>query len=126
MHFLERRAEDKIREAMEQGVFDELPLAGQPFRRESSSHVPEELRIAYKLLKNSGFLPPELEWRKEVLRLRDLLATIDDDDDDERCRLARELNERVLKLNLMLKRSFAHEDQQVYGGKLRAKMVRSK
>ena len=123
MYFLERLAEEKIREAMERGEFDDLPGAGKPLRLESSGFVPEELRLAYKLLKDGGFLPPELELRKEVITLKELLSTIVDD--DERYALAREINGRVLRLNLLRKRSFTLEDRQVYAGKLRDQMLRS-
>jgi len=124
MHFLERRAEEKIREAMERGEFDDLPGAGKPLRLEASGYVPEELRLAYKMLKDAGFLPPELELRKEVLTLKELLAGVIDD--DERYQLARRINDRVLELNLMMKRSFAHEDRQVYARKVRDKVKRLK
>ena len=49
MHFLERRAEEKIREAMERGEFDDLPGYGEAAAvRQSSGYIPEELRLAYK------------------------------------------------------------------------------
>ena len=124
MLLLERLAEAKIREAMERGEFDNLPHAGKSLPLDSSAFVPHDLKLAYKILKDNGFLPPEMELRKEILTLKDLLSTITDD--DERYRLAREVNDRVLRLNLLLKRSFEHEDRQVYGRKLRNKMVRSK
>lgn len=66
-------AESRIREALEKGELDNLPGAGRPLEFEDMSHVPEELRLAYKMLKNAGCLPPELEDRKEAGRLMDLL-----------------------------------------------------
>ena len=47
-------------------------------------------------------------------------------DEDERFRLARELNAKVLRLNLLLKPSFDREDRQVYTRKLKNKMLESK
>ena len=89
--------------------------------------MPEDLRLAYKLLKDAGFLPPEMELRKEIATLKDLLqAVTEDNDDDERYRLARELNAKVLRLNLLMKRSFDREDRQVYARKLRNRMLESK
>jgi hypothetical protein len=52
-------AEQKIREAMKEGAFDNLPGAGKPLVPEDLSHIPEEMRMAYKILKNSGHLEPE-------------------------------------------------------------------
>jgi hypothetical protein len=61
-----------------------------------------------------------MELRKEIGTLRDLLRTIDDG--EERRQIALEINDRVLRLNLLWKRSFSHEDRQVYVEKLRKKL----
>ncbi len=122
MDFLERIAEERIREAMERGEFDDLPLAGKPLPVEPNAFVPEELRLSYKLLKDAGFLPPEMELRKEILSLKALLATVDDD--DERLKLGRRINDRVLRLNLLGKRSFDRADHEIYVSKLTEKLSR--
>jgi len=49
-------AERKIKEAMEQGLFDNLPGRGRPQKLEDLSHLPEDLRLAYIILNNSGYL----------------------------------------------------------------------
>ena len=67
-----------------------------------------------------------MELRKEVATLEDLLQAVTEDNDDERYRLTHELNAKVLRLNLMMKRSFDREDCQVYARKLRNKMLESK
>ncbi len=64
---------------MQDGAFDDLPGSGKPLALDEDAAVPEELRTAYKILKNAGFVPPELEWRREVLRLQDLVAAATDD-----------------------------------------------
>ncbi|HEY7698968.1 MAG TPA: DnaJ family domain-containing protein [Vicinamibacteria bacterium] len=122
MHFLERIAEERIREAMERGDFDDLPLSGKPLPLESNGFVPEDLRLAYKLLKNAGFLPREMELRKEIVSLKELLATVDDG--EKRAKLACRINDLVLRLNLMGKRSFDRADQEVYVRKLSEKLSR--
>lgn len=66
-------AESRIQEAVKNGELDNLPGQGKALVLEDLSHVPAELRIAYKILKNAGCLPPELERRKEIGRLADLL-----------------------------------------------------
>jgi len=111
MDWLERLAEERIREAIERGEFDDLPLAGKPLPLESNGFVPEDLRLAYKVLKDAGFLPPELELRKEIVSLRELLATVEDD--VERLKLGRRINDLVLRLNLLTKRSFDRVDFEV-------------
>ena len=102
MLFLEVVAERKIREALERGEFANLPGAGKPLRLEDDSMIPEDLRVAYKILRNAGCIPPELEVRKEILTLRDLLRTIEDE--EARRDTIRELNYRLLKLGVMGKR----------------------
>lgn len=67
-------AENRIREAEKAGAFDNLPGAGKPLELCDDSSIPEDLRMAYKILKNAHCLPPELEDRKEISRLTDLLA----------------------------------------------------
>lgn len=122
MNWIERLAEERIREAMERGEFDELPLAGKPLPLESNGFVPEELRLAYKLLKDAGYLPPEMELRKEIVSLKELLATVDDE--AERAKLGRRINDLVLRLNLVSKRSFDRADHEVYVRKLTEKLSR--
>lgn len=109
---------------MERGDFDDLELAGKPLRLESNGFVPSDLKLAYKMLKDAGYLPPEMELRKEVVTLKELLRTVTDE--EERFRLARRINDRVLRLNLLLKRSFDHEDRQVYARKVREKLTRAR
>lgn len=95
-------AEERIREAMERGEFENLPGAGKPLLLEDDSMVPADLRLAYKILKNAGCIPPELELRKEILSLRDLLRILEDE--DGRIQVVRELNDKLLRWNLMGKR----------------------
>lgn len=102
MDFLKRIAEERIREAIERGEFDNLPNKGKPLNLDDDSLVPEDLRMAYRVLKNTGYLPPELELKKEIVSLRDLINTIDDD--EKRLKRLRELNFKLMKLSIMLKR----------------------
>jgi hypothetical protein len=93
-------AERRILEAMERGEFDDLPGKGKPLQLEDDDPmVSGELRMAYRMLKTAGFLPPELELRKEILRLSDLLDAVQDE--GERRERRRELDFQLMKLNLM-------------------------
>jgi hypothetical protein len=122
MSFLERLAEDRIREAMERGEFDDLPLFGKPLRFESDAFVPDDLKLGYKILKDAGFLPPELELRKEIATLETLLREVEDG--DERLRVARKINEKVLRLNLLRRTSIDRETREVYVKKLQQRLDR--
>jgi len=58
---LELIAERKIADAAAQGEFDNLPGAGRPLDLDEDPLVPEEQRMANRILRNAGFKPPELE-----------------------------------------------------------------
>lgn len=66
-------AERKIEEAVSRGEFDDLPGAGQPLDLNDDPLVPEDLRVAYRILKNAGYVPPELEDLKEITQLESLV-----------------------------------------------------
>lgn len=72
-------AEQRIREAQDNGEFDNLPGAGAPLALDDDALVPEELRVAYRLLRNSGFLPTALEAHGEIRRLEQMLAAAEDE-----------------------------------------------
>ena len=115
-------AEERIREAMARGEFANLPGAGKPLRLEDDAMVPEDLRLAYKVLKNAGCIPPELELRKEILTLRDLLRTIEGE--DAKMDIVRKLNAKLLKLNLMGRRTVDLEAFPGYRERILGKMAR--
>lgn len=116
MDFLYKIAENRILEAMEAGLFDNLEGKGRPLKLEDDSHVPPELRMAYKILKMADCLPPELELRKEIVRLQDLLAALPDE--AEKLKHMRRLNFFVMKLNMMRKVSPLLEEHEVYTPKI--------
>jgi len=117
-------AERRIIEAIENGEFENLEGMGKPLHFEDEAFIPDDLRMAYKFLKNAGFVPPELELRKEVINLCALLNTIDDD--KERLKKLRELNFLLLKLNLNRKKPLNFEDFPEYEGKLIERFIEEK
>ena len=78
MHALELIAERRLEEALEAGLFDDLPGAGRPLELEDLSRVPAELRSCVLVLRGANVLPEELELHREVLRLGDLLRACTD------------------------------------------------
>jgi hypothetical protein len=71
---LDLLAERKIAEAIERGELDHLPGAGRPLELDDDALVPEELRLAYRLLKNAGYVPPEASALSEIAELERLVA----------------------------------------------------
>ena len=66
--------ERRIRAAQERGEFDNLAGAGKPQRLDDDRHVPPELRMGYRILRNADCVPPEVEARRELVGLQRLLA----------------------------------------------------
>jgi hypothetical protein len=96
-------AEEKIKQAIKDGEFDRLPGMGKPLKLEDMSGIPEELRMAYKIMKNAGFTEEETNVRKELMTIEDLIKKCDDD--SQKDHLQKQLNEKLLRLNrLMSKR----------------------
>jgi hypothetical protein len=108
--------EQRIREAVEKGEFDNLPGKGKPLVLDDDSHVPEDLRIAYRILKNADCLPPEIQEKKEIMQMEDLLASAPDD--LERYKLIKKINYKIMKLNMSTRRPPLLEEKQLYFKKL--------
>lgn len=58
---LELIAERTIADAVERGEFDGLPGAGKPLDLAEDPLVPEEQRMANRILRNAGYAPREVE-----------------------------------------------------------------
>ena len=59
MFVLDFLAEQKIAEAVSRGELDDLPGAGRPLQLDDDELVPEDMRLAHRILKNGGYTPPE-------------------------------------------------------------------
>ncbi len=94
----QRIAEQRIQDAMERGEFDNLPGAGKPLDLDANPFVPNELRMAYKVLKNAGVVPQEVETHKEIRSLEAMLT--DMEDETERLRATTRLSLLRLKSDM--------------------------
>lgn len=119
MTIWEELAEKAIREAQERGEFDNLPGAGKPLPLEDEPFVPPELRMAYTVLKNAGFVPPEVAEQREI---RSLLECLERESDPARAvRQLRLLEVRILKAKLTS--PLLAEENSRYFDKLVARMT---
>ncbi len=114
--FFHRIVEEKIIEAQRSGAFDNLPGKGKPLELEDLSWMPEDLRVAYHVLKNAHVLPPEVELLKEIHTLEDLLKYIEDE--GERKAALKSIQWKVIRLDLLKRRSFPLQTVRYYGKKL--------
>jgi hypothetical protein len=97
MDSLARIAEQKIVEAMQTRSLTTSKWKNKPLPLENDSNIPDDLKMAYKIMKNSGYLPPEIEERKEVQRLEELIAATEDE--HERLQQMRKLNVLLMKID---------------------------
>lgn len=100
MWFIDQLVEQHIRTAQEKGELSNLPGEGAPLQLDDDSAVPPELRSAYRLLKNAGFLPPELAMRREALEINDLLRQLDPADQQ-----AESLHKKLTLLEMQLRQA---------------------
>ena len=97
-----RVAERRIKEAMARGEFENLPGAGKPLDLEDYFNTPEDLRMAFSILKNANCAPAEVELLNEVGRLERAVA--ETADDSARSELSRTLASRRTELAITLER----------------------
>ena len=122
MYAFQKIIEKRIKDAQKRGEFDDLPGTGEPLKLEDDSQIPEELRLAYKILKNADCLPPELELKKEIRQMEDMLENIPDE--KEKYRQIKKINYKIMQLNIMGKKSPLLEETEIYYPKLVDKMIK--
>ncbi len=116
MSYFWRIAEERIKEAQRTGAFDNLPGRGKPLDLEDLSWVPEDLRIGYLVLKNAHVLPPEAELLKDIHTIEDLLKHVEDE--GERRALAKSIQFKLIRLDMLKRRSMPLRSVRDYSRKL--------
>jgi hypothetical protein len=99
---LEKLVEQMIREAMEEGEFDDLEGTGKPVDLSAYFATPEEFRAGHSVMKNAGVLPEEMQLLKEAHSLRQELEQCDTE--EERHKLKKSLDAKMLRYNLLRER----------------------
>ena len=120
MDILAKIAEQRIREAMERGEFDNLPLYGKPIKLDDLVGVPEHLRMGYKILKNAGVLPEEMQPKKEMVSLKNLLDACYDE--TEKHVLQQKMNAKTLRYNMLMEKQLHKPTYQKYHAKIMKKL----
>lgn len=72
---MDKLIEERIRQAQAEGAFDALPGAGQPLNLDDDLLIPEELRMVCRVLKNAGYVPPEVEQLRELRQLEAIVIS---------------------------------------------------
>jgi hypothetical protein len=69
-------AEQRIAEAIARGELENLPGAGRPLDLGGDALIPEDLRMVYRILRNAGFVPPEVEVLRDIGELERCIETL--------------------------------------------------
>ncbi len=97
----EKIVEERIKKAQKEGAFNDLEGIGKPFvLEENQQQVPDDCRLAYKILKNAGFLPPEIELKKKITQAELLLEATDAASGEHR-EIKKKLNYLLTRLDTM-------------------------
>ena len=97
---IESAIEKQIQEAMARGEFDDLEGKGKPLDLDAYFATPEDLRMAFSMLKSNDFVPHEVEMMREIEGLRERLANVSDEAAAEQLR--RQINDRSLALRVQI------------------------
>lgn len=102
MYIFEKLAEKKMQDALKNGDFDDLPGKGKPIILEDLYGVPPEDRMANKILKNAGVLPPQMSLRKEINELKKMI--LECESEQEKRELRKKLEEKATSYEILKER----------------------
>ncbi|MBD3647759.1 MAG: DUF1992 domain-containing protein [Pseudomonadales bacterium] len=94
--------EERIRQAIERGDFDNLPNKGKPLDLRAWKKTPEHLRMPYSVLKKAGITPPEITIKQEIADLKRKIS--ETRDKDEKLRLTNKLNSLMVTHSIRMER----------------------
>ena len=91
-----------IKEAQGRGEFDNLPGKGKPIDLTAYFDTPEELRMAYSMLKNAGMTSREVDLLKEIAELNQVLAAVVDE--KKKQEIQKQIQQKQIDFSLMMER----------------------
>jgi hypothetical protein len=121
VEIVDQIVERRIAEAIERGDFEDLPGAGRPLKLDDDPLVPEQLRVAYRIMKNAGYVPDEVQLFAELRSAEQLLMQARHDDE----RVAAGARLRILLERLGSSRAMPMQVQAQYFEQLVERLARS-
>jgi len=113
--------ERRIAEAVERGEFNDLPGAGHPLKLDDDPLVPAELRVAFRIMKNAGYVPDEVRLFAELRSAEQLLMQAGRDEE----RVAASARVRLLLERLGAGRAVTMQVQSEYFEQLVERLARA-
>lgn len=114
--------EQRIQAAQRNGEFEDLQGSGKPIEFADDCRIPEDLRMAYKMLKNADYAPPEIEIKKQILTTEDLLDGMPEG--REKYKAIKKLNYLIMKMNCLRRTPINMEEPQ-YSGQIIDRLSKS-
>ena len=105
----DKLVESIIKEAQEQGEFDDLPGKGKPIDLTAYFDTPEDVRMAYSVLKNAGINSHETELLKEIAELKQVHAAVVDE--NKKAEIRKEIEQKQLEFSLIMERQKSQRKQ---------------
>ena len=99
---MDKFIDERIRQAIEAGEFDNLPGKGKPIDLSAYFETPEDLRMAYSILKSNDFVPQEVELLREIDGLTKQMEA--STDYDQKNRLRKEITEKKYVFDMMVEK----------------------
>ncbi|HEU5247900.1 MAG TPA: DUF1992 domain-containing protein [Candidatus Udaeobacter sp.] len=97
-----RNADEKIKEAIARGEFDNLPGKGNPVDLDAYFATPEHLRMGYSILKSADIIPEEMELLKQIEGLKKSLDLCTSQ--IEKRAIQKQLSEKITNFNMRMER----------------------
>ncbi|WMT28510.1 DUF1992 domain-containing protein [Bacillus aerius] len=126
MDFVQRLSEERIKKAMDNGVFERLSDFGKPLPKDAAAHVPEELRMGYRIMKNAGFSGEETALKKELMTVKELLKTSRDGKERKKLSLVCEEKQKRLDELTTKRQTFARPSSSFYKNRVYEKLTEHK
>ncbi len=99
---IEKFVDEQIRRAIEAGEFDNLSGKGKPIDLRPYFETPEDLRMAYSILKSNNFVPEEVEMLKDIGALKKQLEG--SSDEEQKNRLKKEITDKTYTFNMLIEK----------------------
>ena len=97
-----RNADEKIKEAIAKGDFDNLPGKGEPLDLDAYFATPEDLRMGYSILKGADIIPEEMQLLKQIEGLKKSLDSCTSQ--IEKRSIQQQLSEKNTHFNMRMER----------------------
>jgi hypothetical protein len=96
----QKNVDEKIKEAIAMGEFDNLPGKGKPLDLDAYFATPEHLRMGYSIMKSANIIPEEMELLRQIEGLKKSLDS--STTPMEQRALRQQLSEKLTNLNMRM------------------------